>query len=244
MQMKEGVQVNHDVGLEREADVMGGRADAGLVQLVGDGKRQDLSSTFANSVGQMKSRNKRGFEFVDNRPEAIAQRKLQGIANISPQAMQLRDFQEMANNSPQVKQLRAASEMVANRPEESLLKTRQTHANGISPIQLMTKPELEQVIAWQSEKGLSISDYGYNPSTNLVVYYTQIGADLRRVEIHVHLDPGQHGRVQAANMRWKDEKPPGIGLIGTVWGDKIVSECIEHWMPDPSRLDVKQSAVL
>jgi hypothetical protein len=242
--MKDGMQVNDDQGLEREAEVMGGRADAGLVQLVGDGKRQDLTSTFANSVGQMNSRNKRGFEFVDNRQEAIAQKKLQGMANISPQAMQLRAFQEMANNSPQVKQLRAASEMVANRPEESLLKTRQTHANGISPIQLMTKSECQQVIAWRAEKGLSISDYCYNPSTNLVVYYTQIGTDLRRVEIHVHLDPGKHGRVQAANMRWKDEKPPGIGLIGTGWGDKIVGECIEYWMPDPSRLDVNQGAVL
>ncbi len=38
LQMKDGVQVNDDAGLEREADVMGGRA----VQMIG-GKRQDLT---------------------------------------------------------------------------------------------------------------------------------------------------------------------------------------------------------
>lgn len=41
------------------------------------------------------------FQFVDNRLEAVAQRKLQEMANISPRAMQFKAFQDMANNSPQ-----------------------------------------------------------------------------------------------------------------------------------------------
>lgn len=41
------------------------------------------------------------FQFVDNRLEAVAQRKLQEMANISPRAMQFKVFQDMANNSPQ-----------------------------------------------------------------------------------------------------------------------------------------------
>jgi hypothetical protein len=44
------------------------------------------------------------FQFVDNRPEAIAQRKLQGMASNSSQVSRLRSLQEMANNSPQAKQ--------------------------------------------------------------------------------------------------------------------------------------------
>ncbi|NZD58954.1 DUF4157 domain-containing protein [Sphaerotilus montanus] len=38
-----GVGVNDDVGLEEEADAMGEKAESGLVQLIGDGKRQDLA---------------------------------------------------------------------------------------------------------------------------------------------------------------------------------------------------------
>ncbi len=49
MQMA-GVGVNDDVGLEEEADVMGGRAESGLVQLMGDGKKQDLTPKLGGSV--------------------------------------------------------------------------------------------------------------------------------------------------------------------------------------------------
>ena len=44
------------------------------------------------------------FQFVDKRPESIAQRKLQEIANISPKLRQLEASQELANNSYQTKQ--------------------------------------------------------------------------------------------------------------------------------------------
>lgn len=170
------------------------------------------SRTIANELAQKKSNFKQGLGFVDNRQEAIVQKRLQ----------------EVANHNLQVKQFRAY----------------QDNASGVHPIQLMTNPEAQQVLAWQQARGLSIFDYGYNPNTNLVVYYTQIGSDARTIEIHVHLDAGQHGRVQAENMRWKGEPPPGIGLVGTGWGDRIVAECIEYWMPAPPRLDVRQGADL
>ena len=43
MQMAGGVALNDDLGLEREADVMGEKAKSRPVQLRGDGKRQDLN---------------------------------------------------------------------------------------------------------------------------------------------------------------------------------------------------------
>jgi hypothetical protein len=52
----------------------------------------------ANAVSQ-KSSGESTFQFVDNRPEAIAQRKLQEMANNSPRMAQLKAFQEMANNN-------------------------------------------------------------------------------------------------------------------------------------------------
>lgn len=63
------------------------------------GKTQEnKSQSVANAVFQKQSSGKSKFQFVDNRPEAIAQRKLQ----------------KMANNSPQINQLRASSLAIVN----------------------------------------------------------------------------------------------------------------------------------
>jgi hypothetical protein len=59
------------------------------------------SQSVSKSESQMQIVGKSTFHFVDNRLEAVAQRKLQEMANISPRAMQLKAFQDMANNSPQ-----------------------------------------------------------------------------------------------------------------------------------------------
>jgi hypothetical protein len=59
------------------------------------------SRAVANSVAQKKSNVKQGFGFVDNRPEAVAQWKLQDMTNNSPQVSQLRAFQETTYNNPQ-----------------------------------------------------------------------------------------------------------------------------------------------
>jgi hypothetical protein len=68
-------------------------------------KTQENKSQSVSAAGsQVQSGGESTFQFVDNRPEAIAQRKLQEMANNSPQVSQLRAFQGMANNSPQEKQ--------------------------------------------------------------------------------------------------------------------------------------------
>lgn len=60
------------------------------------------------------SRGKSTFQFVDNRPEAIVQRKLQEIANNSPHAIQLRAFRDMDSNSPQANKIAQLQTMVNN----------------------------------------------------------------------------------------------------------------------------------
>lgn len=51
----------------------------------------------AHSVTQKKSNGKQDFGFVDNRPKAIAQRKLREVGNKSPRAMQLKAFHDITN---------------------------------------------------------------------------------------------------------------------------------------------------
>lgn len=59
--------------------------------------QENKSQSVANIAPQKQSDDESTFHFIDNRPESIAQRKLQEMANNSPQTMQLRALQEMAN---------------------------------------------------------------------------------------------------------------------------------------------------
>lgn len=79
-----------------------------------DKTQENKSQAVANSLPKLKSGSKSAFEFVDNRPETIAQRKLQEAINNSPRVQQLRAYQEMANNSAQVKQAAQLNAMTDN----------------------------------------------------------------------------------------------------------------------------------
>ncbi|MBK6265094.1 DUF4157 domain-containing protein [Marivirga sp. S37H4] len=60
--------------------------------------QENKSQPVSASVSQMQGSSESTFQFVDNRPEAIAQRKLQEVADNSPQTMQLRALQAMADH--------------------------------------------------------------------------------------------------------------------------------------------------
>jgi hypothetical protein len=68
-------------------------------------KTQENKSQAVSAVdSQIQGGGESTFQFVDNRPEAIAQRKLQEMANNSAQVSQLKAFQDRVNNSQQAKQ--------------------------------------------------------------------------------------------------------------------------------------------
>jgi hypothetical protein len=78
-----------------------------------DKTQETKSQSVANGNIEIKRSDESTYQFVDIRPEATAQRKLQEMGNNTPQVSQLRAFQEMANNSPQVKQM-AQLQAIAN----------------------------------------------------------------------------------------------------------------------------------
>ena len=78
-----------------------------------DKTEKKKNQSFSNGDSQLKRGGESTYQFVDNRPEAVAQRKLQEMGNNSPQVSQLRAFQDMAHNSPQVKRM-AQLQAVAN----------------------------------------------------------------------------------------------------------------------------------
>jgi hypothetical protein len=79
-----------------------------------DKTQENKSQAVTNAISQKQIGGESTFQFVDNRPETIAQRKLQEMANNSPQVSQLKAFQEMANNSPQVNQAAQLQSMADN----------------------------------------------------------------------------------------------------------------------------------
>jgi hypothetical protein len=63
-----------------------------------DKTQENKSQTVSATDSQKQSSGESTFQFVDNRPEAIAQRKLQEVANNSHQAKQVAQLQAMADN--------------------------------------------------------------------------------------------------------------------------------------------------
>lgn len=78
------------------------RADKTQENTVSDHRRK--SQSVAKGKSQMKNGGESSYQFVDNRPEAAAQRKLQEMANNSPQISQLKSFHGVFNNSPELNQ--------------------------------------------------------------------------------------------------------------------------------------------
>lgn len=69
-----------------------------------DKEQENKSQSITNAVSQTQHRIESTFRFIDNRPKAMTQLKLQEIANNSQQVMQLKAFQETTNNSQREKQ--------------------------------------------------------------------------------------------------------------------------------------------
>jgi hypothetical protein len=59
---------------------------------------EKTSQSMANPVTQKQICGESTFQLVDNRPETIAQGKLQDMANNSPSVMQLKAIPDMVNN--------------------------------------------------------------------------------------------------------------------------------------------------
>ncbi|MEQ3656664.1 MAG: C2 family cysteine protease [Dokdonia sp.] len=62
-----------------------------------DKAQEHISQPVSNDKTQIKGGSESTFQFVDNRPEVMAQRKLQGLTNTSPKVQRAAQLQAMAN---------------------------------------------------------------------------------------------------------------------------------------------------
>lgn len=87
-----------------------------------DKSQANKSQSAVNGFSQKKSGAAYTFQFVDNRPETIAKRKLHEAMNKSPQALQLRALQSMTNNSLQTNQAALLQNKAVSINDDSVLK--------------------------------------------------------------------------------------------------------------------------
>ena len=92
--------------------------------------QEDKSQSSSHSKSQFQSSGKSTFQFVDNRSEAIVQRKLQELANNSPHAKKIAQFQVMADNQSAQQQPIQKKENNTGLPNN--LKTGVENLSGIS----------------------------------------------------------------------------------------------------------------
>ncbi|MDQ1252981.1 MAG: hypothetical protein QG646_2123 [Euryarchaeota archaeon] len=83
-----GMPLNDSMTLESEADSMGRKALQKYARV--EKPKESKSQSVANVDSQKQSSSESTFQFLDNRPEAVAQRKLQEMANNSPRVSQLK----------------------------------------------------------------------------------------------------------------------------------------------------------
>jgi hypothetical protein len=144
-----------------------------------DKTKENKSQSVSNDESQMQSGGESTFQFIHNRPEVVAQRKIQEMANSSPRAMQLRAFQDMANNSPQAKrtaQLQAMSDNHSTKQQPIQKKENQTGLpdNLKTGMENLSGMSLDDVkVHRNSDKPAQVQAYAYAQGTD------------------IHLGPGQ-----------------------------------------------------
>lgn len=89
------------------------------MNIYADKTHKNTHQTVANTVSQKQSGGEPTSQFVDKRPETVAQRKLQEIANNSFQVKQLSYIHEMADSSPQTGVVQRVCYSIANGDNET-----------------------------------------------------------------------------------------------------------------------------
>ncbi|MEM8999765.1 MAG: DUF4157 domain-containing protein [Bacteroidota bacterium] len=95
-----------------------------------DKTQENKNQSVANGITKKQGSSKSTFQFFDNRPEAVAQRKLQDMANNSPQAKQAAQLQAMANDHSSKQQPIQKKENNTGLPDT--LKTGMENLSGMS----------------------------------------------------------------------------------------------------------------
>jgi hypothetical protein len=228
-----------------------------------DKTQENESQSVANAISQKQSVGKSAFQFVDNRPEAIAQRKLN----------------EMVNNSPQAKQaaqLRAMSDSYTSQQEQPIQKIK--NKTGLTDnlkegIENLSGYSMDDVkVHYNSDKPAQLQAHAYAQGTDI---HLAPGQEKHLPHEAWHVVQQRQGRVKptiqlkggvnvnddaslenevnlmgATAFRFVDHRPEAIAqriLQKTVGNNMIVSQLMENGEKDletqKSKLEQDKAAI-
>jgi hypothetical protein len=186
---------------------------------------ENKSQTVDNRLPKLQSKSESTFQLVDNRPEAIAQRKLQEAISNSPRVQQLKAYQEMANNSPQVSQLRAIQDRANNSPQFSKTAQLQSMADNHSAQQQQPIQKKENntglpdnlKTGMENLSGMSLDDVKVHRNSDKPA---QLQAHAYAQGTDIHLGPGQEKHLPHEAWHVVQQKQgrvkPTMQLMGKV----------------------------
>ena len=145
----------------------------------------------ADTVAQKQETGEAILQAQDNRPQSVAQRKLQNMANNSAGVKQLQSFQEMADNSPQAKQAASFLSMVPRSAAAPVQRQEEGEELQMKKIPVQKKEE---------SKGYTISDIkqhytGHKPAAQLQAVQSPAASSAQGVVQMVK--PGSKAAAQA-----------------------------------------------
>ena len=123
---------------------------------------------------QKKGGSQSTFQLVDDRSEAVVQRKLKEMANNSPETMQLKSFQSMANKSSQTKQVAQFQDIVNNSSSRQQPTIQKKEKNTGLPDNLKTGIEnlsgyamYDVKVHYNSDKPAQLQAHAYAQGTDI-----------------------------------------------------------------------------
>ena len=194
-----------------------------------DKSQENKSQSVSNGESQMQTGGEATFEFEDNRPEAIAQSKIQEMANNSPQVSHLMAFQDMANNSPRTEQAAQLQAMADNHSTQQKNPIQKKENNTGLPDNLKTGMEnlsgmsLDDVkVHRNSEKPAQLQAHAYAQGTDI---HLGLGQEKHLPHEAWHVVQQKQGRVKPT-MQMKGKvninDDPGLEKEADVMGAKAL----------------------
>jgi hypothetical protein len=195
-----------------------------------DKTQENKSQTVAAETSQMQSGGESTFQFVDNRPEAVAQRRLQEMANNSQQVSQLRAVQEMAYNSPQANQAAQLQSMADNSSSQQQPIQKKENNTGLpdnlkAGIENISGYSMDDVkVHYNSNKPAQLQAHAYAQGTDI---HLASGQEKHLPHEAWHVAQQKQGRVKPT-MQMKDgvnvNDDAGLEKEADLMGNKAIQK--------------------
>lgn len=199
-----------------------------------DKRQENKSQSVKNENSQKQFGRKTTFQFVDNRPTANAQSKLQELANNSQKVSQLRSFQEKANKGQQVRQTAQLQSKNTNHSnQQQPIQKKGNHTGlpdnlktGIEQLSGMSMDDVK--VHRNSDKPAQLNAHAYAQGTNI---HLGTGQEKHLPHEAWHVVQQKQGRVKPTMlMKGKVNINDDVGLEkeADVMGAKAVSGPHNH----------------